>query len=236
MAGWPRVQAMGTLVLALAGGCSGQGTGPNQSTELASALDDLTVQANREGDVDAGAAFSSAAIALRLGVEPTPFALQIDGARLQYLGFVHEVPVARAVGAPDRLRTLVAVDRLERPEHVLYVATLADSADLVHPSVSLDRRAASAQLGWAAWRDLASGDLWVATAGHAGLAVTSTGGECPGVRATSQTHCQAATFEVAVEAELHRLGADRSQILTDRKDVSLRADRVDGAILSFPTP
>ena len=236
MARWSFVRTAGTLALALAGGCAGQGTGPNQSTELASVLDGLTVQANREGDVDAGAAFSSAAIALRLGVEPIPIVLQVDGARLQYQAFGQQVPVAATGGAPDQLRTLVAVDRLERPEHVLYVATLADSADLIRPSVSLEQRASLAQLAWAAWWDLVSGDLWVATAGHAGNVVTSIGGTCPGGRATSQTHCQVATFAAALDGELHLVGTNRSQVLADRKDVSFRAEQVGGAILTFSTP
>ena len=231
---WPRRAAL-SIGVALAA-CAVQSTGPVDADPLAAAFDDLTRAANREGDVDAGAAFSAAAMAVRRGVEAVPLAVTLDGVSTPLAGFVHEVTVSRTGAPPLALRTLVLVDRVDRPEQVLYVAALADSGDLVRPTEVLSNRAGRSELAWASWRDLVTGAVWVGTSGSAGMTKTSTGDPCPSRRAPSQVLCVTATFDGFLTGELHRLGPGGMPVSADRRDVRLRATAFPGAVLSVPAP
>lgn len=228
-----RARIAGTLLALWSAACS-SGTGPSPANQLASALDDLTRQANGEGDLDAGAAFSSAAMEIRFGVVPSPLILEVNGVTAEFFGIVHEVMAGRTGGgSPLKLRTLVAVDRVDRPEQILYVAVLADSGALGPPTVPLEQRADLDELAWGSWRDLRSGERWAAPAGRAGIVETSTGGICPGVRLPTPTGCVSATFDVSVDGELWRLGAGSQ---SSPRQVTFRATSIHGAELTLATP
>jgi hypothetical protein len=139
----------------------------------------MVQEANRGGDVDASAAYSSAAMAVRRGVRPTPIEVKINDESQRYLAFVHVVTHGRSGDRPIRLRTMVAYQGEKRPEKVLYVSTLVDAGPLDLPTATLDRRPDVQQVAWAAWKDLANRELWVATSGQAGIVEKELLGPCP---------------------------------------------------------
>jgi hypothetical protein len=206
-----------------------------QEDELAVELEGLSQEANQRGDVDASSAYSAAAMAVRLGIRPTPIGVSVAGVTERYEAFVHVVSHARPNAASIRLRTLVAVHGVNRPEKILYVATMADSAELGHPTMTLDRRPDVRQLAWASWRDRVNGRIWVATSGTAGIVEESVGGECPKVSARADVQCTAGKFAVLLDGVFHGLiDNQRGQIDRARQlTIATRASGVNGAVLVF---
>lgn len=232
---WIR-RAGGAVALAALAGCSADPMATGiPDDELATTLESMTQEANQRGDVDASAAFGGAAMALRLGIRPTPIAVKVGETTERYDAFVHVVSHARANAAPLRLRTLVAVQGDDRPRKVLYLATLADSAELGHPTMTLDRRPDVLQLAWASWRDLSTDRIWVGVSGKAGIVVESTGGDCPKVSARSDVRCTVGTFGVVLDGVFHALvRGQRGQVdRSARLDIATRGSGVNGAVLVF---
>jgi hypothetical protein len=227
----------GALLAALTiAACSTDTAGPDPSEdELVTTLDALTQEANQEGDVDASAAFSSAAQAARFGIRPTPIEVTFDDRSERYLAFVHVVTHAARDGRPIRLRTMVAYQGERRPERVLYVASLGDSGALGRPTVSLDRRQEQLQHAWASWKDLVNRQIWVGTAGKAGIHEQEIGGACPKPPPVANVQCTLGKFAVMLDGEFHRLTGDaRDQIDPARRmTIATRAGDVNGAVLVF---
>ena len=132
---------------------------------------------------------------------------------------------------------MVAVQGDPRPTKVLYLATLADEADLSHPTAALDQRPGILQLAWAVWKDLANRKIWVATSGKAGIKLNSLEGPCPKVAGWATVQCTAGKFGVMLDGQFQPLvDGQRSQI--DRSAslaIATRAE-VNGAVLTFSTP
>jgi hypothetical protein len=203
--------------------------------ELAAALDELTQQANQRGDVDAGAAYSGAAMAIRLGIRPTPIEVEVGDQSQRYLAFVHVVTHSGAAARAIRLRTMVAYRGETRPEQILYLATMADEAELGFPTISLDRRPDVRQLAWSTWLDRPNRKLWVATAGTAGIEQKALGSACPKVSGRVSVQCTAATFAVRLDGEFHPLVENRRGEIDRTASLSIQtqADAVNGAVLVY---
>jgi hypothetical protein len=225
-------RAVPALMLAAVAACSGEPTRPDdQAPDLAAALDELTLEAARQGDTDAGAAFGMAATAVRLGIRPTPIAVRVGDATARYLAFVHVVTHGSGERAL-RLRTMVAWHGDGRPERILYLAALADDAPLGHPTASLERRTDVRQLAWASWKDLVNRQIWVATSGSAGISEVSVGGACPAVAGQAGVQCTAGTFGVHLAGRFQRLvDGQRGQVdAASGVGIAARGD-VSGAVL-----
>jgi hypothetical protein len=219
------------VVIAMAAGCSSdQGVSdPDQEEELAATLEGLSRDATTEGDPDASAAFSGAAMAVRLGIRPTPIPVSIDGETRRYLAFVHLLNHNRG-GVTLTLRTLVAFEGGNaRPAGVLYVALPSDSADFAHPANL--RPAAS---GSSSWKDLAARQFYLAIRGYGIIKPQSREGDCPKVSARASVKCTVAKFGVVVKGGYHALTRNQRGAVDDDRSVVIqtRADGVNGAILT----
>jgi hypothetical protein len=197
----------------------------------------MVQEANRGGDVDASAAYSSAAMAVRRGVRPTPIEVKINDESQRYLAFVHVVTHGRSGDRPIRLRTMVAYQGEKRPEKVLYVSTLVDAGPLGLPTATLDRRPDVQQVAWAAWKDLANGELWVATSGQAGIVEKELLGPCPNLPSDAVVQCTLGKFEVLLDGVFHRRrDGSREVDQNQRKTIATREGSVNGVVLVFANP
>lgn len=229
--------ARGAALIALAA-CANDSAAPSSSSEepLLAALDEAAHEANQRGDADASSAYSGAAMAYRLGIRPTPIQVTVAGQSERYHAFVHLLARARPGARPARLRTMVAVRGETRPDRILYLATLADSAALGRPTMTLERRADFLQLAWASWKDLENRVIWVGTGGKAGIEEISLGGDCPNVSGRAGVTCTAGTFAVLLEGAFHPLVANQRGVIdaSTSMRIGTRADDVNGAVLVFP--
>lgn len=227
-----RAPACLAVVALIAAGCSsGDGVAdPNQDDQLAIEFDGLSRDANGRGDGDAGAAFSGAAMALRLGIRPSDVTVSLDGANQTYSAFVHVVSHPRA-GSTVTLRTLVAFRIIDgRPRDVLFLALTRDSLDFVAPPSA--RPDAS---GLSSWRDGSARQFYLATRGYGVLDQESRAGACPKVPSDGRVTCTVADFGLRLEGGYHALaGNQRGQIDPNRQVViKSRASGVNGAVLTF---
>ncbi|MEZ4456182.1 MAG: hypothetical protein R2882_06485 [Gemmatimonadales bacterium] len=229
---WKTAASVALIGLAL--GCAeGMTTTTADADEaLAAEFDGMTAEANTAGDPDAGAAFSGAALAVRLGIRPSDIPVNVGGEVRRYLAFVHMVTTNRG-GTPVTKRTMVAVRRNDagRPIEVLYVVLPADSADFVHPA-----SAQPAPGGLSVWKDLAAKQFYLALRGFGVLRPTAREGDCPNVAARSAVQCTVAKFSVRLDGVYHALiDNQRYRIDPDRKvEIASRAEDVNGAVITFP--
>lgn len=228
----PRAAGLFAAAILLATGCS-SGEGPTEADpdeQLAIEFDGLSQEANGRGDGDAGAAFSGAAMALRLGIRPTPISVSIDGADQRYSAFVHVTSHTRA-GTTISLRTLVAFQIVDsRPRDVLFLALLRDSLDFVHPASARPDAA-----GLSSWRDGSAAQLYLATRGYGVLEPELRIGACPKVPERGNVTCTQAAFGLRLEGGYHALIRNqRGQVDPDAQVViRSRASGINGAFLTF---
>lgn len=231
-----RQRMVGALIIgALAAGCGSEATTPNgdETIDLAATFDGLSSEANGRGDGDESAAFSGAAMAVRLGIRPTEIPVTIRGDSRRYLAFVHVIRHGQRDGNRPALRTMVAYRRGEerRPLEVLYLATTADSVGLEAPGGQ--ERGGERPFAVASWKDLVNRQFWVATAGRAGIRLESTGDACPKPRPSATVTCTVAEFGVVLDGEFHPLiNNQRGQIdRTQSVGIGTRAGDVNGAVV-----
>lgn len=226
-------------VAAVIAACAGDSAAPaaDQDVELAATFDALSGEANGRGDADESAAFSGAAMAVRLGIRPTEIAVNVGGDSRRYLAFVHVVRHGQRDGILPALRTMVAyrtVADSRRPAEVLYMATAGDSVVVSLPSLT-DIRPSADAFAVASWKDLVNQQFWVATAGKAGIKLQSTGEACPKLPSNGRVTCNVAEFGVLLDGEFHPLirnqrgNVDRSRSLA----IGTRSGGVNGAVLVF---
>ena len=204
----------------------------DQDQELATTFDGMSRDANVAGDADAGAAFSGAAMAARLGIRPTEIEITVNGENRRYLAFVHLIgsrtlPIAT-------LRTVVAYrGENQRPTEVLYVAALNDSVGLDHPMTS-GQRPDPAKFGVSSWKDLVTKQFYVATSGLAMIKQQAgAGSPCPKPSPRATVTCTAVKFGLRVSGDYYGLvNNQRGQLDRSKKvTVSTRAADVNGAVL-----
>ncbi len=222
------------LVAALAGCATDSGSAlTDQDQELAVAFDGMSRDANVAGDADAGLAFSGAAMAVRLGLRPTPIDVTVNGESRRYFAFVHILGSTRALPIAA-LRTVVAYrGEAPRPIEVLYVVAGADSVGLDHPMAS-GRRPDPAKFGVSSWKDLVAKQFYVAVSGLAMIKQQADAGTpCPKPSPRANVSCTAVKFGLRVSGDYFGLvnnqrgQFDRSKQVT----ISTRAADVNGAVL-----
>jgi hypothetical protein len=217
--------------------CSSEMSSPatDQDAELASTFDTMAGDANGRGDSDEGAAFSGAAMAVRLGIRPTTIAVVVGGESRRYLAFVHLIRHSQRDGDGPGLRTMVAYlprNDSRRPAEVLYLATAGDSVIVTLPSLTA-LRGSPETFAVASWKDLVNQQFWVATAGKAGIKLEKMGDSCPKVSATGNVTCHVAEFGVLLDGEFHPLvnnergNVDRSRAMR----IGTRSAGVNGAVV-----
>jgi hypothetical protein len=226
-----RWQFVAVVVGALA--CTGDPTSPDdQADQLANALETLSRECNQQGDADGSLAFTYAAMAIRLGVEPSEITLRVGEETRRYLAFVHVV--RHGPSSAISLRTLVAfrpktsTDR--RPTELLYVGTPVDSAAIQHPAAVGPAVAATA-----IWKDIGAGETWVATAGKAGVSLVSAGSVCPGAKSSMNVDCTLATYSILVDGDFYQsIGGNETNLQpTPVLGIRTRAGVVNGASIIF---
>jgi hypothetical protein len=229
----------GAVTAALVAGCATDSADPtaDQDLELASAFEAMAGEANGRGDPDESAAFSGAAMAVRLGIRPTEIGVTIGDESRRYLAFVHVIRHSQRDANAPALRTMVAYRARpdsKRPAEVLYLATTGDSGEISLPSLTKDRPIVDGFAG-ATWKDLVNQRFWAATSGKAGIAVESTGEACPKPSARGNPTCHVAEFGVLLDGQFHLLvrnqrgEVDRSRTLA----IGTRSGGVNGAVLVF---
>jgi hypothetical protein len=213
--------------------CTGDPTSPNgQADQLASALESLSRECNQQGDADGSLAFTYAAMAVRLGVEPSAITLKVGDESREYLAFVHVV--RHGPSSASSLRTLVAfrpkTSTDYRPTEVLYVGTSVDSAAIEHPAAAGPAVAATA-----VWKDLGAGETWVATTGKAGVSLVATGEVCPGAKSSMAVDCTLATYSIFVDGDFYLAigGSETNLQPTPVLGIRTRAALVSGASIIF---
>ncbi len=230
------LMAAGTVALvAVMAGCStDSGSSPtDQDQELAVAFDGMSRDANVAGDADAGLAFSGAAMAVRLGLRPTPIDVMVNGESRRYLAFVHVLGSTRALPVAA-LRTVVAYrGEDQRPTEVLYVAAGSDSVGLAHPMASVGRPDPT-KFGVSSWKDLVANQFYVATSGLAMIKRQADAGTpCPKPSPRANVSCTAVKFGLRVAGDYYGLvNNQRGQLDRSKKvTISTRAADVNGAVL-----
>lgn len=234
------LRAVGAVaVAAIVAGCSTDSAGPatDQDLELATTFDAMAGEANGRGDPDESAAFSGAAMAVRLGIRPTEIGVSVGGESRRYLAFVHVIRHGQRDGNLPSLRTMVAYRARadsRRPAEVLFLATAGEDVVINLPSLAGFRPSAET-FAVASWKDLVNGQFWVATSGKAGIKLESTGGPCPKLSPNRSVTCNVAEFGVLLDGEFHplvrneRANVDRSRTL----QIGTRSGGVNGAVLVF---
>ena len=226
---------LGAVGLVGVAGCTtdSNSTTPDQDRELATAFDGMSQDARVGGDGDAGVAFSGAALAVRLGIRPTPIEVGVNGEGRRYQAFVFVVGSTRALPVAA-FRTVVAYRKEgERPIEVLYVAAGGDSVGLGHPMAS-GQRPDPTKLGVSSWKDLGAKQFYVATGGLAMIKQQAGAGTpCPNPSPRSDVACTAVKFGFRLAGDYHGLiNNQRGQIDRSAKvTISTRSAVVNGAVL-----
>lgn len=227
--------AMAGIGMALAG-CATESASTkseDQDRELATTFDGMSRDANVGGDADAGAAFSGAALAVRLGIRPTPIEVRVNGESRRYQTFVFVLGSTRALPVAA-FRTAVGYRKEgERPIEVLYVAAGGDSVGLGHPMAS-GQRPDPTKLGVSSWKDLVAKQFYVATGGLAMIKQQADAGTpCPNPSPRANVRCTAVKFGLRVAGDYHGLvNNQRGQIDRSKKvTISTRSADVNGAVL-----
>jgi hypothetical protein len=205
--------------------------------ELEAAFDQMASDANRQGDAETAADFSTAAMAVRFGIEPTTIGVTVGDKSERYLAFVHAVKRQLENGETVSHKTLIAWAGGRRPTAVLRLSTVSERGTLSFPTPGENgERPDPRTHALGTWHDRVTGKMWVATSGTAGIAQKSTGGPCPRQPPTDRgVQCTTATFAVALNGEFHPIVArDRREIARNTKlNISTAAESVNGAVLSL---
>lgn len=230
------LMAAGSVALAAAlAGCAtdSASTTSDQDQTLATTFDGMSRDANAAGDPDAGAAFSGAAMAARLGIRPTEIDVTVNGEGRRYSAFVFVLGSTRALPIAA-LRTVVAYrGESPKPTEVLYVAAGGDSVGLDHPMAS-GQRPDPTKVGVSSWKDLVAKQFYVATSGLAMIRQQAGAGTpCPKPSSRSSVTCTAVKFGLRVAGDYHGLvNNQRGQLDRSKKaTISTRAADVNGAVL-----
>lgn len=226
------LRLLGALaVLGVAAGCSDGPTEPlDYDADLAAAFEMMAADANRTGDADGAAAYSSGALAVRMGVRPTDITVYIDGQAVPHKAIV--AAVVRSIGTQDPIlmRSFMAWSGGPRPvETILEVSMLREEAEFGHPMSFAPQRQAR---GWFA--DMVARIRYLATAGEAKIKVESLGAACDRPVSDNPTiRCRKARFEVEVEGDFHRRApGDPPTSPATKREIKVDEGAVNGVIVA----
>lgn len=240
------IRPLGALALVgLIAGCSDSPVAPlDYDADLLETFETMALNANRDGDADGAAAFSSGALAIRNGVRPTDIVVLVDGAPVPHKALVAAVVrenASVAGGQPILMRSLMAWSGAHPVQTMLEVSLLADQATFGPPSaLTAQLLNATRARGWFA--DLVAKVRYLATGGTAGIQVAEIGSACERPLAHRPAlRCYKARFNVQVDGEFHRRNLGDPLVSAEtRLTIEVDAEGVGGVIVApagaFGTP
>jgi hypothetical protein len=197
---------LATLVVAVAG-CAGEPAAPSGAwTRVEAVLEALVAEANRQGNADAAATYSSGLLALRMGATPSEIEVTIGGASTRYQALVVATRYRPGPEGSAVRRALVAWTATPRPQAVLQVTTLADQAEFSAPPIPAAVGAGALGI----WADLVRGDRWVAASGFAAIRLIGEQGGCSDQPTEVALPCRHARFAIEVDGRFYQIVPERT--------------------------
>lgn len=198
-----------------------------QDVSLAAELETVAQDARAAGNSEREAAFSYAAEAVRLGIQPSTLIVSNNGEEQRFDAFVNAVD-QRGRTEADRVgrRTVTAWRRTDGGTHVIYLGSPAANAQV-----------SSSGNDAAAWySNPRTKTRWVGVSGSVTIAELESGGSCGIVARASRTStsgCTNAVFEVGFDVRFEMDGTDRSGARSSSMiGISANNQRVNGAKIS----
>jgi hypothetical protein len=187
----------------LAAACQeGSPTTPAEaSLELEAAIAQAGDDAARSGDTERAEALSHGARALRCGIRPSMIEVKVENETHRYLAIVVGVVRHRAGGERVLVRSLVAWTG-RPPTALLQVISASDQALFGHP----DENESGPGAARGHWKNLVHHQLWVATAGSAGLELVATGNPCPAQPSDLGLRYLLASYDVRINGNFQLVG------------------------------
>jgi len=193
--------------------------------ELQAAISAAGDAAAQSGDTDRAKALRDGADALRGGIRPSRIEVKIQNETFQYLAIV--VGMIQRGGGGERVlvRHLVAWNG-RPPRALLQVTSKSDQALFGHPDGNGNGNPDGAR---GLWKDLANGEVWVATAGSADLELAGTGGACPTQPPAAALRCVLASFDIRINGSFQLLGSGGPD--GPPVEIHTNADAVHGVVI-----
>lgn len=203
----------------LPSGAAGSAASPPDAAleGVALSLDAMADEASRSGDALAATEYADGALALRLGAQPTEIAVTIRGQGYRYYAVVTGV-VERHGSGPELLRrTVVAWNRMDRPDAILRLTSRADAATFGHDESLGDLGRATGS-----WVDLTRGHRFAAVDGGVATTLNSLAGRCPAGQSDTRFTCQLARFGLRMEGVFELVGdaTARVEIATESSSIA----------------
>jgi hypothetical protein len=219
-------------VAALAAACEGGPAAPAApELEPELAMEQMAAEATRGGDADNASAFSSAALALRLGIRPSEIEVKIQNEHVIYKALVVGV-VRTARDGRVLVRHLIAWTGNRRPSAILQVSSRSDQALFGPPSGQNDL-ADSPGRARGSWADLVNHQRWIATAGSADMALAGTGGPCPIQPVTDPPRtCVLASYDIRINGNFELLSRGGQPGGGEHLEIHTNADGVNGVVIA----
>lgn len=223
------IAGVGLAVLCGLTACAEGPTNPGQEGELAPelALEQMAVEANRDGAPDDAAAYSGGALALRLGIRPSEIEVQIGDEKAIYRAVMVGIVRVNRAGERVLMRSLLAWTGTRRPTAILQVSSRSDAALFGHPE---DRSNLADTPGRAlgVWADLVNRRRWIATAGSADMTVLGLGNPCPTPRSAAGVLCTLAEFDIRITGSFVPARAGEPG---EHLEIHTSASEVNGVVL-----
>ena len=181
----------------------------------------------RSGDPERAEALRHAATSLRWGIRPSRIEVKIQNEQVTYLAIVVGVTRRGSDGSSVLVRSLVAWTG--RPPTALFHVISASDQAVFGPPGGNGNGTGGPDGARGQWKDLVNHQLWVATAGSAGLELAATGNACPIQPLDVRLRCVLATFDIRINGSFQLRGSggpDGSPI-----EIHTNADGVHGVVL-----
>jgi hypothetical protein len=170
---------------------------------FAASLDQAAARAASSGDATSAGQFTTAAAALRFGIQPSDIMVAVHGEYTRYHALVVGVVEKLAAGDTAIRRSLVAWAGDERTIATLNVSTLGDVGSFSSPSEPASDPRSRAE---GTWVDLVRDSRWIATTGTAQLTIAGIRSDCPSPR-FGDLRCVVATYDVFIDGLFRLNGA-----------------------------
>ena len=229
-----RYLSLAAALIAFAG-CDSSPAGPEDSDalELEATLEQMAVEANSAGDVDAASAFNDGLSGLRFGIRPTEIAVHVGDEVVRYQAFVVGV-VVRNDGTRELVRrSLLAWSGRPRPSAILHATSFSDEAEFAFPS-DLATRSDVEGRARGTWANLSRDHRFVATSGPVAMTVQGTGEPCPSIPSTAEFNCVAARWDIRLEGVFKPLPRRDARVAGEGASlvIGTSAESVSGVVLS----
>lgn len=225
---------LSAVSLALVLGACGSGPSepkPSQQS-VSDVLQRLGQDAIQQGYLDQGLILGQAALAAKVGIEPTVVAIRVGDGSLRYRGFVAVITLPARDGVPAfQVRSFIGWTGEGDATRVLVVGSGAAAASIVPPPALGTRPAAMPDprsSAVAMYLDGIKGARWIGTSGSVRLVEDSQTGPCP--QAPSGLTCTAGTYAIGLDGQLRMVTAADRDITTP---LSIQRTVVNAVVLGM---